>query len=71
MLFSLVPALVLSASESDILRAATKCPRAEYKGKSSLADANRVLNTHLEEMEHLATRACETFSASELQEVSR
>ena len=66
-----LPALALSASESDIVRAATKCPRAEYKGKSSLADANRVLNMHLTEMEHLSTRACETFSASALQEISR
>jgi len=62
---------VLSASDADIRRAATKCPRAEYKGKTTLADANKVLNVHLTEMEHLSTRACERFSAGELQQLSR
>ena len=64
-------ALALGASDADIRRAVRTCPRAEFKGKSTLADANVVLNEHLRGMEHLTTRACETFSAVDLQAISR
>ena len=64
-------ALALGASDADIRRAVRTCPRAEFKGKSTLADANVVLNEHLRGMEHLTTQACETFSAVDLQAISR
>lgn len=62
--------LVLAASDEDLNRAITTCPRAGFKGQETLGDANKVLNVHLENMEHLKTRACETFSASTLQKIS-
>jgi len=60
-----------NASQADISRAATVVPRPQFQGQKSLADANRVLNQHLTGMEQLATRACESFTVKDLQEVSR
>lgn len=62
--------LVLTASDSDLRRAATTCPRASFKGESTLADANVVLNEHLRAMHHLNTQDCETFTAEQLQTIS-
>lgn len=60
----------LKASDADIHRAVTQCPRAQFKGKSSLVDANIVLNKHLTERPGLTSRACENFNVKELQDLS-
>jgi hypothetical protein len=60
-----------NATEADLYRAVTQVPRPQYKGEGHLGAANKVLNTHLLNMKHLKTRACESFSAKDLQEVSR
>merc|ERR1711959_739134 len=59
------------ASASDLLRASTQAPRNHYKGAPTLAETNMVLNGHLARKEHLATKACESFTLEELQQLSR
>jgi len=59
------------ASASDLLRASTQAPRNHYKGAPTLAQTNMVLNGHLARKEHLATKACESFTLEELQQLSR
>merc|ERR1712070_1351490 len=55
----------------DVHRAVTQVPRPQFRSKTNLAAANQVLNGHLVNMNHLKTRACETFSALDLEQLSR
>jgi hypothetical protein len=66
----LASAIATTPTDRDIHRAVEQVPRPHFKGKDSLADANKVLNQHLKNMAHLQTRPCETFEAKELQQVS-
>merc|ERR1712216_7111 len=43
----------------------------EYKGKSGLVHANKVLNGHLTKMADLKTRACEVLSASQVHAIAK
>jgi len=60
-----------NVTHSDLYRAIETVPRDHFKGEHKLVNANQVLNGHLQQMDHLKTRACETFSAGDLQELSR
>jgi hypothetical protein len=59
------------ASAADVHRAVERFPRMEYKGKSGLVHANKVLNGHLTKMADLKTRACEVLSASQVQAIAK
>jgi len=54
-----------SPSGSDLKRARTWRPRAEYQGHGNLASANAKLNQHLQKRGGLRTKACEAFSADD------
>jgi len=71
--FGAAACAVLAAAEplsSDLQRAKTFRPRAEYQGHGNLASANAKLNGHLLQR-GIATKACEAHSAEELHEVLR
>jgi hypothetical protein len=50
----LASAIATTPTDRDIHRAVEQVPRPHFKGRDSLADANKVLNQHLKKRTHVS-----------------